>query len=69
MNSLNSYFFTLLFSLGFVETFQQILKTEIVQSAFDLFALFFFALVSRFCTRYIERKYRKFLVKLKNKNK
>lgn len=68
MNYINSYFLNVLLSLGFIEVFQKLVETELIKNIFDLLVMLVMVVLSRFFASFIERKYKRFLVKLKKKN-
>ena len=66
-NYINSYCLNVLLSLGLIETIQHLFQAELIKNIFDLVIMLVMVVVSRFFSSFIERKYKRFLVKLKNK--
>jgi len=66
MQNFNSYFFNYICSIGLVGTLSELMKIEIIKNVLDLLIMLLMVIVSKFITTWIERKYKRFLVKLKN---
>lgn len=66
MSSINSYLLNCLLSVTFIESISEIAKVQLLTNIFDLIIMFLMVLVSRFVSNYVEIRYKKFIIKLKN---